>query len=37
MCTNVYEDCNINPGRDKELKCELVRVVWPESACHRPT
>ena len=36
MYTNVYEDCIINPGRDKGLKCELDRVVWPESAGHRP-
>ena len=36
MYTNVYEDCPINPGRDQESKCELVRVVWPESAGHRP-
>ena len=32
MCTDVYKDCNINPGRD----CELVRFVRPESAGHRP-
>ena len=36
MWTNVYKDCNMNPGRDYELKCQLVRVVWPESAGHRP-
>ena len=32
MSTNVYKDCNMNPERDWELKCELVRVVWPGSA-----
>ena len=34
MWTNVYKDCNINPGWDYELKCELVRVMWPESCIY---
>ena len=32
MYSNVYEDCISRTGY--ELKCELVRVVWPESAGH---